>query len=59
MKMVKLFLTGMYGIGSAILLKLHLTDASDVVEFMAAQLQKLPAQTQDVLKLAAVRWGAV
>src|SRR4028118_1970553 len=28
-------------------------DASDVVEFMAAQLQKLPAQTQDVLKLAA------
>jgi len=28
-------------------------DASDVVEFMAAQLQKLPAPTQDVLKLAA------
>jgi predicted ATPase/class 3 adenylate cyclase/GAF domain-containing protein/tRNA A-37 threonylcarbamoyl transferase component Bud32 len=28
-------------------------DASDVVEFMAAQLQKLPALTQDVLKLAA------
>ncbi|MBD1827876.1 AAA family ATPase [Microcoleus vaginatus GB1-A2] len=28
-------------------------DASDVVEFMAAQLQKLPKQTQDVLKLAA------
>ncbi|MEG4964235.1 MULTISPECIES: AAA family ATPase [unclassified Microcoleus] len=28
-------------------------DASDVVEFMAAQLQKLPAETQDVLKLAA------
>jgi predicted ATPase/class 3 adenylate cyclase/GAF domain-containing protein/tRNA A-37 threonylcarbamoyl transferase component Bud32 len=27
-------------------------DASDVVEFMAAQLQKLPAETQDVLKLA-------
>ncbi|MBE9123896.1 AAA family ATPase [Tychonema sp. LEGE 07199] len=26
---------------------------SDVVDFMAAQLQKLPAQTQDVLKLAA------
>ncbi|MEG3941018.1 AAA family ATPase [Microcoleus sp. S36b_A3] len=26
---------------------------SDVVEFMAAQFQKLPAQTQDVLKLAA------
>ncbi|MEG4485236.1 AAA family ATPase [Microcoleus sp. D2_18a_B4] len=31
----------------------RLTHASDVVEFMAAQLQKLPAQTQDVLKLAA------
>ncbi|MEG4226249.1 AAA family ATPase [Microcoleus sp. N9_B2] len=29
------------------------SDASDVVEFMAAQLQKLPAETQDVLKLAA------
>src|SRR4028119_387036 len=28
-------------------------DASDVVEFMAAQLQKLPALTQEVLKLAA------
>ncbi|MEG3897934.1 MULTISPECIES: AAA family ATPase [unclassified Microcoleus] len=28
-------------------------DASDVVEFMAVQLQKLPAETQDVLKLAA------
>ncbi|MEG4858350.1 AAA family ATPase [Microcoleus sp. K1-B6] len=28
-------------------------DASDVVEFMAAQLQKLPAETQDVLKQAA------
>jgi len=28
-------------------------DASDVVEFMVAQLQKLPAETQDVLKLAA------
>jgi PAS domain S-box-containing protein len=28
-------------------------DASDVVEFMAVQLQKLPVQTQDVLKLAA------
>jgi len=28
-------------------------DASDVVEFMAAQLQKLPAPTQEVLKLAA------
>ncbi|MEG4214476.1 AAA family ATPase [Microcoleus sp. Pol14C6] len=28
-------------------------DASDVVEFMAAQLQKLPRETQDVLKLAA------
>ncbi|MEG4109356.1 AAA family ATPase [Microcoleus sp. S13_C5] len=28
-------------------------DASDVVEFMAAQLQKLPKETQDVLKLAA------
>jgi len=31
----------------------RLTHASDVVEFMAAQLQKLPAPTQDVLKLAA------
>ncbi|MEG4092637.1 AAA family ATPase [Microcoleus sp. Pol12B4] len=31
----------------------RLTHASDVVEFMAAQLQKLPAKTQDVLKLAA------
>jgi len=30
-----------------------LADASDVVEFMAVQLQKLPAETQDVLKLAA------
>ena len=28
-------------------------DASDVVEFMVAQLQKLPGETQDVLKLAA------
>ncbi|MEG4519741.1 MULTISPECIES: AAA family ATPase [unclassified Microcoleus] len=28
-------------------------DASDVVEFMAAQLQKLPKETQDVLKLGA------
>ncbi|MEO6861605.1 MAG: AAA family ATPase [Microcoleus sp.] len=28
-------------------------DASDVVEFMAAQLQKLPKETQEVLKLAA------
>ncbi|MEG3960480.1 GAF domain-containing protein, partial [Microcoleus sp. herbarium2] len=28
-------------------------DASDVVEFMAVQLQKLPKQTQEVLKLAA------
>jgi PAS domain S-box-containing protein len=28
-------------------------DASDVVEFMAVQLQKLPGETQDVLKLAA------
>ena len=28
-------------------------DASNVVDFMAAQLQKLPAQTQGVLKLAA------
>src|SRR4028118_1978201 len=28
-------------------------DASDVVEFMRVQLQKLPAPTQDVLKLAA------
>ncbi|MEG5097211.1 AAA family ATPase, partial [Microcoleus sp. B13-B4] len=31
----------------------RLTHASDVVEFMAAQLQKLPKETQDVLKLAA------
>ncbi|MEZ2240866.1 AAA family ATPase [Microcoleus sp.] len=31
----------------------RLTHASDVVEFMAAQLQKLPVETQDVLKLAA------
>ncbi|MEG4817905.1 AAA family ATPase [Microcoleus sp. K5-D4] len=31
----------------------RLTHASDVVEFMAVQLQKLPAKTQDVLKLAA------
>ncbi|MBD1810413.1 AAA family ATPase, partial [Microcoleus sp. FACHB-DQ6] len=31
----------------------RLTHASDVVEFMAVQLQKLPAETQDVLKLAA------
>jgi len=31
----------------------RLTHASDVVEFMAAQLQKLPTETQDVLKLAA------
>ncbi|MEZ2276447.1 MAG: adenylate/guanylate cyclase domain-containing protein, partial [Microcoleus sp.] len=31
----------------------RLTHASDVVEFMAAQLQKLPQETQDVLKLAA------
>jgi PAS domain S-box-containing protein len=31
----------------------RLTHASDVVEFMAVQLQKLPAQTQEVLKLAA------
>src|SRR4028118_1658912 len=28
-------------------------DASDVVDFMAAQLQKLPVETQEVLKLAA------
>ncbi|EGK88093.1 GAF domain-containing protein [Microcoleus vaginatus PCC 9802] len=33
--------------------QLKFADASDVVEFMAAQLQKLPAKTQDVLKLAA------
>ncbi|MEG4940895.1 AAA family ATPase [Microcoleus sp. F4-D5] len=33
--------------------RVKFADASDVVEFMAAQLQKLPAQTQDVLKLAA------
>ncbi|MEG4058249.1 MULTISPECIES: AAA family ATPase [unclassified Microcoleus] len=33
--------------------ELKFADASDVVEFMAAQLQKLPAETQDVLKLAA------
>ncbi|HSF75168.1 MAG TPA: adenylate/guanylate cyclase domain-containing protein, partial [Microcoleus sp.] len=31
----------------------RLTHASDVVEFMAVQLQKLPVETQDVLKLAA------
>ncbi|MEG5162962.1 AAA family ATPase [Microcoleus sp. AT3-A2] len=31
----------------------RLTHASDVVEFMAAQLQKLSTETQDVLKLAA------
>ncbi|MEG4530706.1 AAA family ATPase [Microcoleus sp. D2_18a_D3] len=31
----------------------RLTHASDVVEFMAVQLQKLPAKTQDILKLAA------
>ncbi|HEY9848465.1 MAG TPA: AAA family ATPase [Leptolyngbyaceae cyanobacterium] len=31
----------------------RLGHASDVEEFMAAQLQKLPAQTQDALKLAA------
>ncbi|MEG4577432.1 AAA family ATPase [Microcoleus sp. N3A4] len=31
----------------------RLSHASDVVEFMAAQLQKLPAKTQDALKLAA------
>jgi len=31
----------------------RLTHASDVVEFMAVQLQKLPALTQEVLKLAA------
>ncbi|MEG3970046.1 AAA family ATPase, partial [Microcoleus sp. T2B6] len=31
----------------------RLTHASDVVEFMALQLQKLPAITQEVLKLAA------
>ncbi|MEG4087646.1 AAA family ATPase [Microcoleus sp. POL10_C6] len=31
----------------------RLAHASDVVEFMAVQLQKLPAETQDVLKLAA------
>jgi PAS domain S-box-containing protein len=31
----------------------RLTHASDVVEFMAVQLQKLPALTQDVLRLAA------
>ncbi|MEG4505539.1 AAA family ATPase [Microcoleus sp. F6_B4] len=35
------------------LARARLTHASDVVEFMAVQLQKLPAQTQDVLKLAA------
>ncbi|MEG4069089.1 AAA family ATPase [Microcoleus sp. Pol11C2] len=33
--------------------RVKFADASDVVEFMAAQLQKLPAETQDVLKLAA------
>src|SRR4028119_1984330 len=31
----------------------RLTHASDVVEFMATQLQKLPALTQEILKLAA------
>ena len=31
----------------------RLTHASDVVEFMALQLQKLPQETQEVLKLAA------
>ncbi|MDF0556962.1 AAA family ATPase [Kamptonema sp. UHCC 0994] len=31
----------------------RLSHASDVVEFMAAQLQKLPKETQDALKLAA------
>ena len=31
----------------------RLTHASDVVEFMATQLQKLPQETQEVLKLAA------
>ncbi|MEG4249034.1 AAA family ATPase [Microcoleus sp. Pol10D4] len=33
--------------------QVRLTHASDVVEFMAVQLQKLPKETQDVLKLAA------
>ncbi|MEG4505544.1 AAA family ATPase [Microcoleus sp. F6_B4] len=33
--------------------RVKFADAPDVVEFMAAQLQKLPAETQDVLKLAA------
>ncbi|MEG4446059.1 AAA family ATPase [Microcoleus sp. AT9_B5] len=33
--------------------RVKFADAPDVVEFMAAQLQKLPAATQDVLKLAA------
>ncbi|MEG4808816.1 AAA family ATPase [Microcoleus sp. F8-D3] len=33
--------------------RVKFADASDVVEFMAAQLQKLPAETQEVLKLAA------
>jgi PAS domain S-box-containing protein len=33
--------------------KARLTHADDVVEFMASQLQKLPLETQDVLKVAA------
>jgi len=33
--------------------KVKLTHASDVVEFMVAQLEKLPGETQDLLKLAA------
>ncbi|MEG4634462.1 AAA family ATPase [Microcoleus sp. AR_TQ3_B6] len=33
--------------------QVRFADASDVVEFMAAQLQKLPGETQEVLKLAA------
>ncbi|MEG4212345.1 AAA family ATPase [Microcoleus sp. S13_B4] len=33
--------------------QVRLTHASDVVEFMAAQLQKLPIKTQDIVKLAA------
>ncbi|MEA5486481.1 MULTISPECIES: PAS domain S-box protein [Pseudanabaena] len=33
--------------------KARLTHADDVVEFMASQLQKLPLDTQDVLKVAA------
>ncbi|MBD2151620.1 GAF domain-containing protein, partial [Pseudanabaena sp. FACHB-1277] len=33
--------------------KARLTHADDVVEFMASQLQKLPLNTQDVLKVAA------